>query len=83
MNSIDIVDFKLTAVELAKDSPIFLYAAFYEPFHSWLYTLATEMNPIVEFLLNCLALGYGIYRVYKVYSRWKNDKKNNGQIKLF
>lgn len=86
MNSIDFVDLKISAVELVKDSPIFLYAAFYEPLHSWLYKLASEMNPIVEFLLNCLALSYGLYRVYKVYLRWKANKtsnKNNKQTPLF
>jgi len=69
----DLVDFKITAAELVKDSPIFLYAAFYDPLHSWLYNLAVEMNPIIEFALNCLALGYGIYRVYRIYTRWKNN----------
>lgn len=80
MNSFDLLDLKISAVEFAKDSPIFLYAAFYEPLHSWLYNLAAEMNPIVEFMLNCLALGYGLYRVYKVYLRWKaagNDKQKD------
>lgn len=75
MSAISIVDLKLSAVELVKDSPIFLYAAFYEPFHSWLYNLASEMNPIIEFILNCLALGYAIYRIYRVYLRWQDNKK--------
>jgi hypothetical protein len=77
MNSFDLLDLKISALEFVKDSPIFLYAAFYEPIHSWLYELASEMNPIVEFLLNCLALSYGIYRVVKVYYRWKNDNKKS------
>lgn len=83
MNSIDIVDLKISAVELVKDSPLFLYAAFYDPLHSWLYNLATEMNPIIEFLLNSLALGYGLYRVYKVFYRWGKGKEDNKQKPLF
>jgi hypothetical protein len=83
MNSIDIVDFKISAVELVKDSPIFLYAAFYDPLHSWLYNLAVEMNPIIEFLLNCLALAYGVYRVYRIYLRWKNKDKDDNHNSFF
>jgi hypothetical protein len=75
MNSF--LDSKIFIAEAIKDSPIFLYAAFYEPIHSWLYSLATEMNPIVEFLLNSLALCYGIYRVYRVFKRWKDGKESD------
>jgi len=83
MNTLDWIDLKISAVELVKDSPIFLYAAFYEPIHSWLYDFANEMNPIIELLLNCLALGYALYRVYRVYNRWKSLKDNNKQTPLF
>jgi hypothetical protein len=85
MNSFNFVDLKIAAVEAVKDSPIFLYAAFYDPFHSWLYDFANEMNPIIQFVLNCIALGYGLYRIYSIYKRWKEGDvdDNNTQHKLF
>ena len=92
MNTNAIIDAKITTYELVKDSPLFLYAAFYDPIHSWLYNFVTEFNPFVEFLLNILALGYGIYRVVAVIKRWlkkedpkdtEDEQEESGQVKLF
>ena len=59
----NILEAKSFAVEIAKDSPLLLYFAFYEPFHNWLIHIAEGWNPILKFVLNILMLMYGIFRV--------------------
>ncbi len=54
-----ILHVKNFAAEFLKDSPLVIYLAFYEPFHSWLFHVADEWNPILKFFFNILMLAAG------------------------
>jgi len=77
----DILSTKLYALELVKDSPLVLYIAFYEPLHNWLSLMAEEWNPVLQLLLNIIAVLYGIARLVPIFKGWfkkpplkKNEK---------
>jgi hypothetical protein len=66
----DILDAKLYALELIKDSPLVLYVTFYDPLHQWLATVADEWNPVLQLVLNILALLFGIARITPIIKGW-------------
>lgn len=71
----NIIEVKLLAVELVKDSPLLLYVAFYEPFHTWLINVAEGWNPILKFFLNIFAVAYGVARVAAIIKNWNVPQK--------
>lgn len=75
----DILDTKLFALELVKDSPLVLYVAFYEPLHSWLTIMAEEWNPVLQLLLNIIAVLYGVARLIPIFKSWfgKPEQEEN------
>lgn len=66
----DILDAKLYALEMVKDSPLVLYVTFYDPLHQWLATVADEWNPVIQLVLNILALLFGIARITPIIKGW-------------
>jgi len=75
MDSIPLINIKSTLVDLVKDSPILLYAAFYHPVHDWLVEVGNEWNPILQLFINIFALWYGVYRLIPIYRGWKAKQK--------
>ena len=71
MDSIPLISLKSTLVDLVKDSPILLYAAFYHPVHDWLVEVGNEWNPILQLFINIFALWYGVYRLIPIYRSWR------------
>ena len=61
---------KLACVELVKDSPVLLYVAFYEPLHNWLINVAEGWNPVLQLILNIMAVIYGVARLLPVFKNW-------------
>lgn len=75
----EVLDAKLYALEVVKDSPIVLYVAFYEPFHDWLTVMAEEWNPVLQLLLNIIAVLYGVARLIPIFKGWfgKAEQEEN------
>jgi hypothetical protein len=65
-----IIDAKIYAYELIKDSPLVLYVAFYEPLHDWLTIVAEGWNPILQLLLNIMAVIWGVARLIPLFKKW-------------
>jgi hypothetical protein len=61
---------KLACIELMKDSPVLSYVAFYEPLHDWLITVADGWNPVLQLILNIMAVIYGVARLLPVFRNW-------------
>jgi hypothetical protein len=61
---------KLACIELMKDSPVLIYVAFYDPLHNWLITVADGWNPVLQLILNIMALIYGVARLLPVFRNW-------------
>jgi hypothetical protein len=70
-----ILEIKTFAYEIAKDSPLLLYLAFYEPFHGWLINVAEGWNPVLKFFLNILMVVYGIFRIAVMIKNWNKAPK--------
>ncbi len=66
----DIIKTKLLVWEIAKDSPLVLYIAFYEPLHKWMSTIAEDWNPIMQFILNIIAIIWGVARLIPIFKKW-------------
>jgi hypothetical protein len=77
----EILDTKLFALELIKDSPLVLYVAFYEPLHSWLTIMAEEWNPVLQLLLNIIAVLYGVARLVPIFKSWFGKEEENVESK--
>jgi len=60
----------LYIIELVKDSPLVLYVAFYEPLHEWLSLVADDWNPILQLLLNVMAVIWGVARLVPIFKKW-------------
>lgn len=71
----DIIEIKATIVEVAKDSPLLAYMAFYEPLHSWLSGMAEGWNPFAKFTLNVVMVIYGILRIAAIVKGWSKPEK--------
>jgi hypothetical protein len=57
-------------LEIVKDSPLVLYIAFYEPLHNWLKMMAEDWNPVLQLILNIIAVLYGIARLVPIFKSW-------------
>jgi hypothetical protein len=71
----DIIEIKATIVEVAKDSPLLAYMAFYEPLHGWLSGMAEGWNPFAKFTLNVVMVIYGILRIAAIVKGWTKPEK--------
>lgn len=69
-----ILQIKLSCIELMKDSPVLIYVAFYEPLHEWLVKIAEGWNPVLQLILNIMAVIYGVARLLPVFSNWFGSK---------
>ena len=65
-----ILQIKLSCIELMKDSPVLIYVAFYEPLHDWLIRIAEGWNPVLQLVLNIMAVIYGVARLLPVFNKW-------------
>ena len=65
-----LLQIKLSCIELMKDSPILIYVAFYEPLHDWLIRIAEGWNPVLQLILNIMAVIYGVARLLPVFNNW-------------
>jgi hypothetical protein len=65
-----LISAKLYIIELVKDSPLVLYVAFYEPLHEWLSLVADDWNPILQLLLNVMAVIWGVARLVPIFKKW-------------
>lgn len=72
----DILEIKATIVEVAKDSPLLAYFAFYEPLHTWMSGMAEGWNPFAKFTLNIVMVIYGVLRIIAIVRNWPD--KNEG-----
>lgn len=76
----DILEIKATVLEVAKDSPLLAYMAFYEPLHNWLSGMAEGWNPFAKFALNVVMVIYGILRIATILKGWnKPEKEDNDE----
>jgi hypothetical protein len=75
----DILEIKATIIEVAKDSPLLAYMAFYEPLHNWVSGVAEGWNPFAKFILNVVMVIYGILRIAAIVKTWgdKTEKDND------
>ena len=71
----DILEIKATIVEVAKDSPLLAYMAFYEPLHNWLSGMAEGWNPLAKFTLNVVMVIYGVLRIIAILKGWNKPEK--------
>jgi hypothetical protein len=77
----DIIEIKAAIVEVAKDSPLLAYMAFYEPLHNWVSGVAEGWNPFAKFILNVVMVIYGILRIAAIVKTWgdKPEKEDNDE----
>lgn len=73
----EILEIKATILEVAKDSPLLAYVAFYEPLHNWLNELADGWNPIAKLFLNIVMVVYGIMRIIAIFKSWDDKNKDD------
>jgi hypothetical protein len=66
----EIIKAKMHVYDIVKDSPLILYITFYEPIHEWLSTIARDWNPILQFVLNIIAIIWGVSRLIPVFKKW-------------
>ena len=74
----DIIKTKLLLWDLTKDSPVVLSVAFYEPLQGWLSTFAEDWNPILQLLLNIIAIIWGVARLIPLFKKWFGNDDNSG-----
>ncbi len=70
----DILEIKTAIIEVAKDTPLLAYMAFYEPLHNWMSGMAEGWNPSAKFLLNVVMVIYGILRIITILKNWGDTK---------
>ena len=75
----DILEIKATIVEVAKDSPLLAYFAFYEPLHTWMSGIAEGWNPFAKFTLNVVMVVYGVLRIVAILNTWDKEKKDEDE----
>lgn len=75
----DILEIKAAIIEVAKDSPLLAYMAFYEPLHNWVSGVAEGWNPFAKFILNVVMVIYGLLRIAAIVKTWgdKTEKDND------
>jgi len=70
----EILEIKVAIVEVAKDSPLIAYMAFYEPLHTWMSGVAAGWDTSAKFVLNVVMTVYGIFRIIDIIRKWKDPK---------
>jgi hypothetical protein len=70
----DILEIKAAIIEVAKDTPLLAYMAFYEPLHNWMSGIADGWNPSAKFLLNVVMVIYGLLRIATILRNWGDTK---------
>jgi hypothetical protein len=70
----DILEIKAAIIEVAKDTPLLAYMAFYEPLHNWMSGIADGWNPSAKFLLNVVMVIYGLLRIATIVKNWGDTK---------
>jgi hypothetical protein len=70
----DILEIKAAIIEVAKDTPLVAYMAFYEPLHNWMSNVAEGWNPSAKFILNIVMVIYGVLRIATVLKNWGDNK---------
>jgi hypothetical protein len=70
-----ILEIKAAIIEVAKDSPLLAYMAFYEPLHDWLSGMAEGWNPFAKFVLNVVMVIYGLLRIAAVLKGWNKPQQ--------
>lgn len=73
----DIIEIKAAVIEVAKDTPLLAYMAFYEPLHNWLSVMAEGWNPFAKFVLNVVMVIYGVLRIAAVIKGWNNKPQQH------
>ncbi len=72
----EILEIKAAIIEVAKDTPLLAYMAFYEPLHNWMSGVAEGWNPSAKFFLNVVMVIYGILRIVAILKHWGDPKTN-------
>lgn len=72
----DILEVKAAIIEVAKDSPLLAYMAFYEPLHNWMSGVAEGWNPFAKFILNVVMVVYGLLRIAAIVKGWNKPEKD-------
>lgn len=70
----EILEIKVAIIEVAKDSPLIAYMAFYEPLHTWMSGVAAGWDASAKFVLNVVMAIYGIFRIIDIIRKWKTPK---------
>ena len=70
----EILEIKVAIIEVAKDSPLIAYMAFYEPLHTWMSGVAAGWDTSAKFVLNVVMTVYGIFRIIDIIRKWKDPK---------
>ena len=73
----EIIEIKANIIEIAKDSPLIAYMAFYEPLHKWMSGVAAGWDPSAKFFLNVVMTIYGIFRIIDIIRGWNKPKDDD------
>jgi hypothetical protein len=76
----EVLEIKATMLEVAKDTPLVMYLAFYEPLHNWVSGVAEGWNPFAKFVLNIVMVVYGILRIIALIRGWDKADKNHESL---
>jgi len=70
----EILEIKVAIIEVAKDSPLIAYMAFYEPLHTWMSGVAAGWDTSAKFILNVVMAVYGVLRIIDIIRKRKDPK---------
>jgi len=73
----EVLEIKATMMEIAKDTPLLAYMAFYEPLHNWVSGIADGWNPFAKFVLNVVMVVYGLLRIAALIRGWNKPEHSN------
>jgi hypothetical protein len=76
----EVLEIKATMLEVAKDTPLVMYLAFYEPLHNWVSGIAEGWNPFAKFVLNIVMVVYGILRIIALIRGWNKVDQNHESL---
>lgn len=76
----EVLEIKATMLEVAKDTPLVMYLAFYEPLHNWVSGIAEGWNPFAKFVLNVVMVVYGILRIIALIRGWNKVDQNHESL---
>jgi hypothetical protein len=76
----EVLEIKATMLEVAKDTPLVMYLAFYEPLHNWVSGVAEGWNPFAKFVLNIVMVVYGILRIIALIRGWNKTEQNHESL---